>query len=91
MPTVTGKHRFGLVIVTLNGEQWVIVDIGMRMLTPDELAMAQGFTEDYVWIGSKAKRVSLIGNSVCPCMAEVIVKANYRTQRVRAKRKAVTA
>lgn len=81
MPTATGKHRFALVTVTIGGEQWVIVDIGMRMLTPGELAKAQGFPDDYVWIGSKAKRVSLIGNSVCPCMAKAIVAANYKRKR----------
>ncbi|WP_210049713.1 DNA cytosine methyltransferase [Neorhizobium petrolearium] len=37
-------------IVTLNicGETYVIVDIGMRMLTPRELFNAQGFPPDYV-------------------------------------------
>lgn len=46
MGTVTTKDRFGL--VTIHGELYQIVDIGMRMLTPRELARAQGFPDDYV-------------------------------------------
>ncbi len=44
--TVTTKDRFGL--VTIHGEDWQIVDIGMRMLTPRELYRAQGFPDDYI-------------------------------------------
>lgn len=91
LPTITGKDRFSLVTVMIGGEPWVIVDIGMRMLSPAELAMAQGFPESYVWTGSNATRVGLIGNSVCPKIAEVLVKANYKTQRVTKRRKAVLA
>jgi DNA (cytosine-5)-methyltransferase 1 len=46
--TVTTKDRFGLVTVTIEGEEYVIVDIGMRMLTPRELFNAQGFPPDYI-------------------------------------------
>jgi DNA (cytosine-5)-methyltransferase 1 len=46
--TVTSKDRFGLVTVTIDGEEYVIVDIGMRMLTPRELFNAQGFPADYI-------------------------------------------
>jgi DNA (cytosine-5)-methyltransferase 1 len=31
------------VTVTIDGDEYVIVDIGMRMLTPRELFNAQGF------------------------------------------------
>src|SRR5690606_14953126 len=44
--TVTTKDRFGLVTVTIEGEEYVIVDIGMRMLTPRELFNAQCFPPD---------------------------------------------
>jgi len=62
----------------------VIVDIGMRMLTPRELANAQGFPATYILdpIGPKGKPLSksaqirMIGNSVCPAMAEALVRAN---------------
>lgn len=74
--TIVTKDRFGLV-VTSHREQR-IVDIGMRMLQPHELAAAQGFPPDYD-LGDLSKRdqVRLIGNSVCPHVAEAIVRANY--------------
>ncbi len=75
-PTATGKDRFGLVTVTINGEPYVIVDIGMRMLTPRELARAQGFPDTYVLTGTKTSQVARIGNSVCPQVAAAIVRAN---------------
>jgi len=74
--TATGKDRFGLVTVTINGEPYVIVDIGMRMLTPRELARAQGFPDTYILTGTKTSQVARIGNSVCPHVAAAIVRAN---------------
>ncbi len=41
-----GKDRFGL--VTIHGQDYQIVDIGMRMLEPRELFDAQGFPPDYI-------------------------------------------
>lgn len=41
--TITTKDRFGLVTVSIAGTPYFIADIGMRMLTPRELARAQGF------------------------------------------------
>ncbi|AMV24560.1 C-5 cytosine-specific DNA methylase [Gemmata sp. SH-PL17] len=75
-PTVTGKDRFGLVTVEIEGEPYVIVDIGMRMLRPRELARAQGFGENYVLTGTNTNQVERIGNSVCPDVAAAIVRAN---------------
>lgn len=75
-PTATGKDRFGLVTVQVNGEPYVIVDIGMRMLTPRELARAQGFPDTYVLTGTKTSQVARIGNSVCPHVAAALLKAN---------------
>ena len=76
--------RFAVVTVTIDAKTYVIVDIGMRMLTPRELARCQGFPDDYVLdpIGpsgkplSKAAQIRMIGNSVCPGVAEAIVRAN---------------
>jgi DNA (cytosine-5)-methyltransferase 1 len=76
MPTSTGKDRFGLVTVVVNGEPYVIVDIGMRMLTPRELARAQGFPDTYLLTGNKTSQVARIGNSVCPQVASAVVKVN---------------
>jgi DNA (cytosine-5)-methyltransferase 1 len=78
--TITGKDRFGLVTVLVDGELYVIVDIGMRMLTPRELARAQGFPDSYVLTGSKSSQVARIGNSVCPLMAKSLVEANFQIQ-----------
>jgi DNA (cytosine-5)-methyltransferase 1 len=72
--TATDRARFGL--VTVAGVDYQIVDIGMRMLTPRELARAQGFPDSYVLTGSKSSQVARIGNSVCPGMAEALVRAN---------------
>lgn len=85
--TVTTKDRFGLVTVTINGEPWAIVDIGLRMLTPRELYRAQGFPEAYhIDTGAagepitKTAQVRMCGNSVCPPLAQAIVAANYAEQ-----------
>ena len=74
--TITGKARFGLVTVTVGGAEYVIVDIGMRILRPHELAAAQGFPPSYVLTGSNTSQVERIGNSVCPAVACAIVRAN---------------
>ncbi|MEL7706461.1 DNA cytosine methyltransferase [Citromicrobium bathyomarinum] len=82
--TVTTKDRFAVVTVTIDAVTYVIVDIGMRMLTPRELARAQGFPDHYVLdpIGLKARPLSksaqirMIGNSVCPDVATALVRAN---------------
>jgi DNA (cytosine-5)-methyltransferase 1 len=44
--TVTTKDRYGL--VTIHGQDYQIVDIGLRMLAPHELYQAQGFPARYV-------------------------------------------
>ena len=81
--TVTTKDRFAL--VTVRGEQYAIVDIGLRMLTPRELYRAQGFPDTYqIDHGArgepltKTAQVRMCGNSVCPPLARAIVAANYR-------------
>lgn len=76
LPTATGKDRFGLVTVTIAGETFVVVDIGMRMLSPRELARAQGFPDSYILTGTKTSQTHKIGNSVSPPVAEAIVRAN---------------
>lgn len=80
--TITTKHRFAL--VTVRGELYAIVDIGLRMLTPRELFTAQGFPLDYVIehdgkgkAFTKTAQVARCGNSVCPPLAEALVRANY--------------
>lgn len=82
--TVTVQDRFGLVTVTIGGEEYVIVDIGMRMLTPRELFNAQGFPPDYIIDRdargepiTKTAQVAKCGNSVCPPLAEALVRAQF--------------
>ena len=76
--TITSKGRLGL--VTVAGEDYQIVDIGMRMLEPHELLAAQfgRFAQSYDMERAKTKtaKTRLIGNSVCPEMASAIVTAN---------------
>ncbi|HVG57673.1 MAG TPA: DNA cytosine methyltransferase [Hyalangium sp.] len=78
MRTITAKHRLG--IVTVEGVDLQIVDIGMRMLEPHELLRAQfgRFAERYDLSAapSKAAKVRLIGNSVAPEVAEAVIAAN---------------
>jgi DNA (cytosine-5)-methyltransferase 1 len=80
MHTLTAKARLGL--VTVQGEEYQICDIGLRMLQPRELLAAQfgRFAREYVLTGTKAQQVAAIGNSVCPELAEAIVRANFQEQ-----------
>jgi len=79
VPTVTsGGQHLGLVTVNIGGEAHVIADIGMRMLTPRELARAQGFPDSYVLTGTKTSQIARIGNSVCPAVSRALAEANLR-------------
>lgn len=81
MPTVVTLDRHGLVLCRYWGESYAIADIGMRMLTPRELARAQGFPDSYRLEGSARDQTARIGNSVCPQVAAAIVRANAPTAR----------
>jgi DNA (cytosine-5)-methyltransferase 1 len=85
MHTVTSTDRFGL--VTVHGEDYQIVDIGMRMLQPRELFRAQSFEDDYIidpmFNGkplTKEAQVEKCGNSVSPVVARALVRANVIEQ-----------
>jgi DNA (cytosine-5)-methyltransferase 1 len=79
--TIVTKDRFAL--ITVLGNEYCIVDIYLRMLSPEELKLAQGFPADYiidtysdgtaVTISEQVKR---IGNSVCPGLSKVLTEAN---------------
>ncbi len=75
-PTANACNKTGLVTVVIDRELFVIVDIGMRMLTPRELARAQGLPDTYLLTGTKTSQVARIGNSVCPQIAAAIVASN---------------
>lgn len=92
LDTITVKPRFAVVTVTIDAVTFVLVDIGMRMLEPRELARAQGFPESYIldpecWYRTdsgarkfgklpKTHQIAKIGNSVCPGLAEALARAN---------------
>ncbi|MBA3686788.1 MAG: DNA cytosine methyltransferase [Planctomycetes bacterium] len=74
--TITSHDRFGLITVTIDGETYRIADVGQRMLTPRELATAQGFDVDYILTGTRSQQIARIGNSVCPPVAAALVASN---------------
>jgi DNA (cytosine-5)-methyltransferase 1 len=79
--TIVTKDRFAL--ITVLGNEYCIVDIYLRMLSAEELKLAQGFPKDYiidtytdgtpVTISEQVKR---IGNSVCPGLPKVLTEVN---------------
>lgn len=87
MRTVTSKEKFSL--VTVEGVDYQIIDIGFRMLQPRELFRAQGFGDDYIidkGVDEHGKTIKLtktaqtrmVGNSVCPPLAQALVVANFK-------------
>lgn len=81
LDTITARDRFGL--VTIQGIDYQIVDIGLRMLEPKELYGCQGFPDDYIidhdYTGKKyprSEQVRRCGNAVCPPIPAALVKAN---------------
>jgi DNA (cytosine-5)-methyltransferase 1 len=81
LDTVTTKDRFGL--VTIEGVDYQIVDIGLRMLEPRELYGCQGFPDDYIidhdYTGKtypRTEQVRRCGNAVCPPIPAALVRAN---------------
>ena len=82
-PAVVSKDRIG--IVKVEGVDYAIADISMRMLAPRELYRAQGFPDSYrieiEFNGkplTKTAQVRMVGNSVCPPLAAAIVRENAR-------------
>ena len=73
-----------ILILEINGVQHFIADVGMRMLEPEELKLAQGFPKDYVidiesCTGKpycKQKQIARLGNAVCPPVATALIQAN---------------
>jgi DNA (cytosine-5)-methyltransferase 1 len=83
LDTVTSRDRFGL--VTIEGVDYQIVDIGLRMLEPKELYGCQGFPDDYIidhdYTGKtypRTEQVKRCGNSVSPMIPNALVRANLR-------------
>lgn len=85
LATITTKDRFGLVnvIINISGEKYIVKDIFLRMLKPEELKLMQGFPKDYIidrdieWKKYPIKeQVARIGNSVVPVMAKALAEVN---------------
>lgn len=81
LDTITSRDRFGL--VTIDGTDYRIVDIGLRMLEPRELYGCQGFPDDYIidhdFEGNtypRSEQVRRCGNSVCPPLPAALVHSN---------------
>lgn len=66
LPTITTKDRFAVCGVT-DG-----IELGFRMLQPNELAAATGFPSDYKFTGTKVEVVKQIGNAVPPNFAKAL-------------------
>lgn len=81
LDTITSRDRFGL--VTIDGTDYQIVDIGLRMLEPKELYGCQGFPDDYIidhdfegHTYPRSEQVRRCGNSVCPPLPAAMVRSN---------------
>jgi DNA (cytosine-5)-methyltransferase 1 len=95
MDTLTTLARFGLVTVTIAGEPYVVTDIGMRMLSPEEAAAAHELTlPKTITINgqmrplTKSQAMRLIGNSVPKRMARLLAEANVQHALERRERRA---
>jgi len=91
-PAVIVDGKVAVITIMIDGTRYIMVDIGMRMLKPRELARAMGVPDDYILDpevdvvyknGREVRRpmtiseqISGIGNMVCPDMAEALVGAN---------------
>ena len=74
-----------VLIFLINGVEYFIFDIGLRMLQPKELYKAQGFPDDYIIDKdcngkeyNKTKQVARCGNAVPPPFSKALVMANCK-------------
>lgn len=72
-----------VILFLIGGVWYFMADIGLRMLTPWELYLANGFPPDYIiewdYLGNrygKTKQVARCGNAVPPPFATALVRAN---------------
>ncbi len=72
-----------VILFEIDGTDYFLADIGLRMLIPRELYMANGFPMDYKierdytgTIYPKTKQVARCGNAVPPPFATALVRAN---------------
>lgn len=95
LDTATTTDRFGLVTVAVGGVEFIVVDIGLRMLQPRELYNANGFPWTYgIDWGltdegdrvefTKTAQVKMCGNAVPPQFSAALVAANVPEMSARA-------
>lgn len=80
--TLTTLARLGLVVVHIGGEPWVLTDIGIRMLDPEELLRIQygvRLAARTRLTGTKSQQIERIGNSVPPLLVEAVIRAQLGT------------
>lgn len=82
-PVTTSKTRAHIAlcspVVLLRGKHFLL-DIRMRMLRPDELALAQGFPADYRLLGTKTNQLNAVGMSVSPPVSRALTLAALTQQ-----------
>lgn len=78
-----GLKEYEILLLQIDGIDYFISDIGLRMLAPRELYTAQGFPPDYIIDKdcngksyNRTKQVARCGNAVPPPFAEALVRAN---------------
>lgn len=83
------------IVLEIDGEQWILVDIGFRMLVARELFRCQGFPDTWIidleFEGkplSKTAQIKCCGNSVPPQLAKAVAMAAIRTIRYEERRAA---
>jgi DNA (cytosine-5)-methyltransferase 1 len=77
--TVTARSSNGARVVSPSVDHdRAVMDIYFRMLKPRELARAQGFPDDYHFIGNKGQVVKQIGNAVPVSTATALCESILR-------------
>lgn len=81
LDTITGVDRFGL--IEIHGVNHQIVDIGLRMLEPEELYGCMGFPNNYIFDRDcdgmeirRSEQVLKCGNAVSPPIPAALVRMN---------------
>lgn len=76
------------IVLEIDGVEWVLVDIGFRMLVPRELFLCQGFPKGYnitpLFRGkplTKTAQTKCVGNSIPPQLAKAVARAALMTIR----------
>ncbi len=77
--TVTTKPRFGLVQpVWKSGSGRRQIDVMFRILSPRELARAQGFPDSYQFVGNIEEVVRQVGNAVPVGLSRALAREYFR-------------